>query len=116
MLRLLMDENFSGPVTRGLRKRCPEFDVARVQEVGLMETPDPDILEWAARENRILVTHDAETIPDFAYDRVRQGLPMRGVFEVPDRMAVGKVIEDLVLLIECSREGEWENRVLFLPL
>lgn len=29
---------------------------------------------------------------------------------------VGPVIEDLLFLAECSRDGEWEGQVLYLPL
>jgi hypothetical protein len=32
---------------------------------------------------------------------------MPGVLEVPQRMAVGQAIEDLLLLVECSHDGEW---------
>ena len=49
MLRLVSDENFNGDIIRGLFRRLPELDLVRVQDVGLMQTPDPDILQWAAR-------------------------------------------------------------------
>ena len=29
---------------------------------------------------------------------------------------VGQAIDDLILLAECSVEGEWEGQVRFLPL
>ena len=41
---------------------------------------------------------------------------MAGVVEVAPSLAVGQVIEDLTLLSEFSLEGEWENRILYLPL
>lgn len=80
MLKLVSDENFNGDVVRGLFRRCPNLDLVRVQDVELSAAPDPDILEWAAAENRILLTHDRDTIPDFAYDRVKAGKAMPGVF------------------------------------
>ncbi|MGV2391344.1 MAG UNVERIFIED_CONTAM: DUF5615 family PIN-like protein [Microcystis novacekii LVE1205-3] len=81
-VRLLTDENFNGAILRGLVRRLPELDIIRVQDVGLMNTDDPDILEWAANEGRILLTHDVATITMYAYNRVNQGLPMTGVVEV----------------------------------
>jgi predicted nuclease of predicted toxin-antitoxin system len=63
VLRLLSDENFNGDILRGLYRRCAGLDNVRVQDVGLRSTPDPDILAWAAREDRILLTHDRDTIP-----------------------------------------------------
>jgi hypothetical protein len=35
MLRLAADENFNADIIRGLRRRLPELDVVRVQDVGL---------------------------------------------------------------------------------
>lgn len=70
MLRLLSDENFRGEILRGLRRRLPDVDVVRVQDVGLAGADDPAILAWAASEGRILVTHDRNTIPEFAYERM----------------------------------------------
>jgi predicted nuclease of predicted toxin-antitoxin system len=61
-VRLLTDKNFNGTILRGLMRRLPELDIVRVQDVGLMNTDDPEILEWAANEGRILLTHDVATI------------------------------------------------------
>lgn len=44
-MRLLTDENFNGAILRGIVRRLPELDIIRVQDVGLMATDDPDILE-----------------------------------------------------------------------
>lgn len=52
----------------------------------------------------------------FAYERVAAGLPMPGVFEVRQEVPVGIAIEEVLLLAECSVEGEWEGQVGFLPL
>jgi len=41
---------------------------------------------------------------------------MPGVFEVSRRVPLGQAIEDLLLLAECSREGEWEGQIRYLPL
>lgn len=41
---------------------------------------------------------------------------MPGVFEVPRDLSLGGAIEDILLLAECSIEGEWEGQVRYLPL
>jgi len=114
MLRLLSDENFNGEIVRGLVRAQPDLDVVRVQDIGLLGAVDPRILTRAAENNRVLLTHDRATIPAFAYDRVRAGEPMPGVFVVDDRTAVGQAIDDLLLFALCSEEGEWEGQVLYL--
>lgn len=116
MLRLLFDENFNQRILRGLRQRLPAADLLTVQQVGLAGMPDPDLLAWAAAEQRILATHDLQTMLGFAYERLKAGEYMAGVFAVPEDTPIGRVIDDLVLLIACSELSEWENRVLHLPL
>ncbi len=115
MLKLLADENFDNTVVRGLFRRSPKIDIIRVQDVGLSGKDDPTILDWAAQEGRILLTHDVSTITRYAYDRVRQGQTMPGVIEVSLDAPVGRVIEDILVLVECSQEGELEGQVQYLP-
>lgn len=114
-MRLLTDENFNGAILRGLMRRLPKLDIVRVQDVGLMHTDDPDILEWEANERRILLTHDVATITMYAYERVNQGLPMIGVVEVIATAPIGKIIDDLELFVCCSEPEEYEGQVLFIP-
>ena len=116
MLKLVSDENFDGDILRGLYRRCPELDVVRVQDIGLDATPDPDILAWAALEDRILLTHDRDTMPNFAYDRVRASQPMPGVFLVSDEMPVGQAIDEILLAVDCLTAEECRNLVRFFPL
>jgi predicted nuclease of predicted toxin-antitoxin system len=116
MLRLASDENFNGEVVRGLLRRRPDLDIVRTQDVGLLGADDPTILAWAAAEGRILLTQDRATMPDFAYERVRAGQPMPGVFVVGHRVPIGLAIREILLLADCSEASEWEGIVLFLPL
>ncbi|MDO8754923.1 MAG: DUF5615 family PIN-like protein [Anaerolineales bacterium] len=116
MLLLVSDENFNNDIVRGLLRRNPELDIVRVQDVGLRGEEDPVILEWAAQKGRVILTHDAATMADFAYQRVREGKPMPGVIEVADDLPSGQVIEDILLLAGYSDQYEWEARVIYLPI
>ncbi len=115
-MRLVSDENFNGEIVRGLLLRHPNLDICRVQDVGLQEAEDPTILEWAAANNRIVLTHDRATMPDFAYERVTAGRPMPGVFVVNDHLSIRQAIEELLLLEACSEQSEWVGLVVYLPL
>ncbi len=116
MLKLVSDENFNADILRGLYRRRPDLDVVRVQDVGLSGTSDPDLLAWAAVEGRILLTHDRDTMPNFAYDRVRAGQPLPGVFLVSDLMPVGQAIAEILLAVECPGPEECRDLVRFFPL
>jgi len=97
MIKFLADENLDNRIVRGLSRRFPEVDVARVQDVGLMNTDDREILGWTAREKRVLLTHDVATMTAFAYERMTANLPMSGIFEVPKNLPVGEAVEQLLL-------------------
>jgi hypothetical protein len=116
MLRLAADENFNNDILRGLLRQNPSLDIVRLQDVGLSGADDSAVLEWAAGEGRVLLTHDASTMTKYAWERVKAGRPMRGIFEVTRTVPVGKAIEDILLLAECSHEGEWEAQIRYLPL
>jgi hypothetical protein len=116
MLRLAADENFNNNIVRGLLRRNPNLDIVRIQDVGLSGADDPTVLEWAAQEGRILLTHDVTTMTRYAYDRIKDGQRMPGMFEVSTYSPIGQVIEDILLLVELSFEGEWEGKVGYLPL
>lgn len=116
MLRFMADENFNNQIVRGVLHRDSQVDIVRVQDIGLSGVDDPTVLTWAAQQGRVVLTHDVETMTNFAYERVQAGLSMPGVFEVSRRVPVGLAIEEILLLSECSLEGEWEGQVRFLPL
>ncbi|MCM0590049.1 MAG: DUF5615 family PIN-like protein [Gloeotrichia echinulata CP02] len=114
-MRFLTDENFNGSILRGLIRRLPELDIVRVQDVGLIHADDSTILEWAANEERILLTHDVATITLYAYERINKGLSIPGVVEVIATAPIGQVIDDLYLFVSCSNPGEYEGQILFIP-
>ena len=116
MLRIFIDQDFDHDILRGLRLRMSELNAVTAREAGLDRQSDPEILAWAAAQRRIVATHDRNTMPRHAYDRVRDAEPMAGVFVVSREMPVGSAIAELQILLECSHEGEWDGLVVFLPL
>ena len=116
MIRLGADEDLDNHVVRGLRHCLPTVDFVRVQEVGLTSAPDQEVLAWAAQAERVLVSHDASTMTAAAYSRIERRMPMPGLIIVPQWEPIGRVIEDLLMVVECSAASDWENQVRFLPL
>jgi hypothetical protein len=116
VIRFAADENFNDVIVRALQRRRPDIDLVRIRDTELRGASDPDILDWAATEHRVLLTHDVTSMTRHAYERVRSGQPIAGVFEVSPSAPVGIIVEDIMLLAECSLEGEWEGQVRYLPL
>lgn len=77
-VRFLADENFDHRTLAGLLRRNPDVDIVSVVDAGLRTQDDRAVLEWAAHEGRILVTHDVSTMAGHAFERVAAGLPMPG--------------------------------------
>jgi len=99
-----------------LLRNIPDLDVITTHQANLSEAPDPDLLNWAAIREGVVLTHDRRTMPDHAGDRIRAGLRMCGVVVVPLRLPLAQAIGEIVLIAMCSLENEWENKVQFLPL
>jgi len=117
MLALLIDENLNHTILRGvLRAVSPSGITGSWRRQGLKGADDPAVLGFAAREDRVLVTHDVRTVPKHAYERVRAGLPMSGVIVVPDDLAIGRAVQDLAILAECAEPAEVQSLVIYLPL
>lgn len=116
MLRFLADEDFNRAIVRGVLRSRPGVNLVRVQDVGLRTQEDTVVLHWAASEGRVLLTHDAQTMPTHAYERVLNALPMPGLFVVQQEEFIGRIIDEIILIAECSLEGEWEGQVNYLPL
>jgi hypothetical protein len=116
MLHLLIDENFDRRILRGLRLRLPSLDYVVAQETEVKGLGDQLLLEWAARSRRVVVTHDVNTVPGYAYQRVQAGQSMPGVIVVPEDLSIGLAIEEVITLIECSREDELQDQVKYVPI
>jgi hypothetical protein len=58
------------------------------------------------RPGAAIVTHDISTLAKHAFDRIAAGQPMPGVFAVRSVATLGQAIDDLILVTECSFEGE----------
>ena len=115
-MRFLADENFNNRILNGVLRQYPDTDIVRVQDTEVYEAADPVVLEWAAQENRILLTHDTRTMAAFAYARVAAGQPMTGVLVINSLLPIQQAVDSLVLVVGASDPVEWENKVTHLPL
>jgi len=100
MLRFAADENFNNDIVRGLLRRKPSLEIVRVQDAGLSGADDSTVLEWTAKEGRILLTHDVTTITRYAYERNQSHKPITCIFEVSRILPIGNANEDILLLAE----------------
>jgi len=93
-----------------------DLDIAHVQDTEIYQAGDPIVLEWAARENRILLTHDVDTMIGYAYDRIEEELPMPGMIEVSTDVSMRQIISELLIVLGASDPSELKDRVIYIPL
>ncbi len=116
MLSFLADEDLNNRIVRGLLRRQPDLDVIRVQDTLLQGAADAEVLEWASRNSRVVLTHDVSTMTKYTFERIRSGIATAGVIEVPQSLSVGQAIEDILLIAVACTPAEIKNRVEYLPL
>lgn len=116
IVRFLADEDLDVGIIQGFLRVAPDADILDVKSSGLRGTPDPEILALAAREGRIVLTHDRNTMTSHTADRLTAGLPMPGLFIISQRADVGDVIDSLLLVWSASAASEWDGRMVFVPI
>ncbi len=115
MICFASDENLHGAIVTGLKRRIPNLDLVRIWDVIPMAT-DLEVLEWCFVQNRVLLTHDVNTLRADAYERLEQGYGIAGVLLIPTQLPIAVVLDDLETIALCSEQEDWVDAVLFLPL
>ena len=89
---------YAGPSRREYR-RCPRSRSRRARR--------PGGSRLGSEEDRVLLTHDVTTMTRHALERIARGQCMPGVIAVHQRLPIGAVVDDLVLVASCSFPGDW---------
>lgn len=116
MIALLTDEDFNARIIRGLVRRFPDVNLLTVNAAGLAGQLDPEVLTWAATNERVLITHDVNTMIEAALDRIRANHRMPGVIAVPQQLSIGAAISDLTLIAMSAEPKELDRQIWYLPL
>jgi hypothetical protein len=100
ILRFQADADLNQIILHAVVRRAPALDFQIAAAAGLAGLRDPEVLALAARDGRVLVTHDQKTMPrHFAAFIATATSP--GVLIIPQRLPIATAVEDL-LLIWCA--------------
>jgi hypothetical protein len=120
-LRFVLDENQRGLLWRAVLRHnqagAYPLDVARVGDTPALPLgcTDPDILQWAEHEDRILVTFDRRTLAAHLSHHLSQGRHSPGVFMLRRGCRLTDVVAHLALVAYASDGWEWQDRIEFIP-
>ena len=115
MVRFLADADLNYAIVKGCRRHEAGIGFSLCERGKATRSSDPEVLALAAEQNRILVTHDLQTMPRHFGEFLMRGQSSPGVFLVSQSTAIGEVIDELVLIWAASNPEEWENRILKIP-
>jgi hypothetical protein len=114
-VRFQADANLNQIILLAARRREPAMDFQTAMEAELSGLNDPEVLARAAREGRILVTHDRKTMPRHFFAFITTA-DSAGVLIVPQHLPVAAAVDDLLLIWHATEAEEWINQIRSLPL
>lgn len=108
------DADLDEDIIWGVKRHEPLIDFQTADEAGIRGLADRLVLETAANENRILISHDRRTMPrHFAHFIRERESP--GVFIVSQSARISRLIDDIILVWFASDSEEWVNIISELP-
>jgi hypothetical protein len=120
-LRFVLDENLRGPLWRALVRHNQAsvypLDVVRVGDPPdlPLASLDPEVLLWAERERRILLSYDKATLAGHLASHLQAGLNSQGVFMLRRGSRLSEIVGHLALVAYASDAWEWQDRIEFIP-
>lgn len=116
-MKWLADENLRNAIIRGLLRHQPSFDIVRAQDLPeLSGHDDLTLLRFATSTDRVLLTHDLSTMVSARRTQLRLHSRCAPIVLIHDSLSISHVIEDLLLLDQCSEPADWSAGILYLPL
>ena len=114
-IRFQADADLNHIILLAVVRREPSVDFSSAAAARLTGLRDEDVLALAARDGRVLVTHDQSTMPQH-FSRFIEARQSPGLLVVPQHLAPAEAASELLLIWHATEAEEWSNRVCFLPL
>jgi hypothetical protein len=113
-VRFQADADLNEDIVTGILRREPGIDFQTAAAAGLRLLSDLQVLTLAAREGRVLVSHDRRTMPRAFGDFLRTS-ESPGLLIVSQRTDLLTAIDELLLVWMSSEAEEWINRLGTIP-
>lgn len=113
-VRFQADADLNQHIVTGVLRREPQVDFQTATKAGLRGLPDPDVLALAAREGRVLVSHDRKSMPR-AFAKFVSSNASPGLLIVSQKADLLTVIDELLLVWLASDSADWINQQFPIP-
>ena len=114
-IRFQADNDLKFAIVKAVRRLEPSIDFASAQEARLDGLGDPELLDRAAVECRVLVSHDRRTMLNHFRNHLATGKSSPGLLVVAQGTAIGVAAEAIVTMWAVSKPGELTNQAYHLP-
>jgi hypothetical protein len=120
-LTFLLDEQLRGVLWTAIQhhnaRGGPPIDAVRVGDppdlpVG---TPDPDILLWAEREGRILISRDWGTMPGHLRQHLQAGHHPLGLLLIHASCRLQALLAQMALIAHASDPADYFDQIDYIP-
>ena len=114
-VRFQADNDLKFAIVKAVRRMEPAVDFASAQATGLHGMNDSEVLELAAADGRLLVTHDASTMPQHFRHRLSAGKSSPGMLVALQAAAIRDVAEALVVIWATTEPDDLRDQVYYVP-
>jgi hypothetical protein len=111
--KFIADADFNQDVIDGVRRRSPDCDFLDANKGGTRGLDDTSVLRLAAATERIVVSHDCNTMTDHFY-RFLERATSPGLIIVAQDLDLATAIEGIVLIAEASDASEHRGFITWL--
>jgi hypothetical protein len=113
-IRFQADADIDPDIRKGLLRREPSIDFQPAAGIIPDCTLDPEVLQIAADDDRVLVSGDVRTM-SVHFQNFVAARESAGVLLIPSSRSVGATIEGLLFVWLNWTPGDLRNRVQWLP-
>lgn len=114
-VRFQADADLNQLIVKATLRRESSIDFQTAQAANLSGLSDKEVLALAAKQGRVLLTHDRKTMPRHFADFITSETSS-GVIILPQKLSVTTSVEQLILIWTASEAEEWINRIHSFPL
>jgi len=114
-IRFQADNDLRFAIVEAVRRREPAIDFASAQESALGGVSDPEVLNQALLENRVLISHEMRTMINHFRTHLTAGKDSPGLLMVSQNAATSEVVEAILLLWSVTSTADLHNRIYYLP-
>ena len=120
-LAYVLDEHLRGPLWSAIQRHNARganlIDAVRVGDADgpPLGATDAEIVRWAEKSGRIIVTFDERTMPGHFAEFLRSGSHSPGLFMIRPGQHLLEIVEFLALAALASEPQEWVDQVVYLP-